>query len=99
MSALNRRKHLIRTQLVGNVTLVRDSWQLGQCDVIAIVGFALAVDIVNVPRILTASTASAPRTRLILVDLSGIIRLHGVDGVPAANRPAAMVLTVDQCDA
>ena len=92
---LDWREHLIRTQLVGNVALVGDSRQFGQRDVVAIVGFALAVDIVNVSRILAVSASSTPRACLILVDLSGVIRLHGIHGVSTSNRSAAMVLTVD----
>ena len=96
---LDWREHLIRTQLVGNVALIGDPWQFSQCDIVAIVGFALAVDIVDVSCILAASAASTPCARLILVDLTGVIRLHGIHGVPAANGPASMVLTVDKCDA
>ena len=82
---LDRWEHLIRTQLVGDVALVGDPGQFGQRNVVAIVGFALAVDVVNVPRILATTAASTPRARLILVDLSRIIRLHGIYGVPAAD--------------
>ena len=100
MGALDRWQHLVRAYLIGDdVPLVRDARQFGERSVVAIVHLALAVDIVDVSGVLAASTASAtPGARLILVYLPIVVNLHGIHGVPVADRSASMVLTVDKSD-
>ena len=82
-----------------HVTLVRDARQLGQSSIVTGGHFPTPVVlgpvyVVDVPGVLV-STASAPRTCLVLVDLASVVALS-VHGVTAPDGPSRVMLSINQ---